>query len=65
MSQPDAAPSGEKAPLLEYINREGVYVDELIRASGLSASEVSLELLELELSGRIERQAGNKVALIK
>lgn len=65
ISQPDAVLSGEKAPLLEYINREGVYVDELIRTSGLSASEVSLELLELELSGRIERQAGNKVALIK
>ena len=65
MSQPDTVPAGEKVPLLEYINREGVYVDELIRTSGLSASEVSLELLELELSGRIERQAGNKVALIK
>lgn len=65
MSLPDKTPADVKTPLLEYINREGVYVDELIRISGLNASEVSLELLELELSGRIERQTGNKVALIK
>lgn len=51
--------------LVDYINREGIYVDELIRLSGLSASEVSLKLLELEMDGRIERQPGNKVALIK
>lgn len=57
--------SQEKLPLCEYINREGIYVDELIRISGLSASEVSLQLLELELNGKIERQPGNKVALIK
>ncbi len=65
MSLPDATSAGVKTPLLDYINREGVYVDELIRASGLNASEVSLELLELEMNGRIERQVGNKVALIK
>lgn len=65
LSEPDAVSAGSQTPLLEYINREGVYVDELIRTSGLSASEVSLQLLELELGGRIERQAGNKVALIK
>lgn len=65
MSLPDMASADVKTPLLDYINREGVYVDELIRTSGLNASEVSLELLELELSGRIERQTGNKVALIK
>lgn len=65
MSLPDTTPADVKTSLLENINREGVYVDELIRISGLNASEVSLELLELELSGRIERQTGNKVALIK
>ncbi|MFR1032401.1 MAG: hypothetical protein ACLSE6_07775 [Alphaproteobacteria bacterium] len=43
----------------------GVYVDELIRVSGLDSAAVSLRLLELEMEGRIERQVGNKVALIK
>lgn len=55
----------KEADITTYLTREGVYVDEIIRESGLSASEVSFALLELELSGRIERQTGNKVALIK
>jgi len=47
------------------LNFDGVYVDEIIRVSGLSEAEVALELLELEMIGKIERQSGNKVALIK
>lgn len=61
-------PKIEKATfgsILDYLSREGVYVDEIIRASGWSASEVSFALLELELNGKLERQVGNKVALIK
>lgn len=55
----------EKSSVIDCLNSEGVYVDEIIRSSGLDASEVSLELLKLEMEGRIERQPGNKVALIK
>lgn len=55
----------ENICLVDYISREGVYVDELIRATGLTVSELSPLLLELELNGKIERQPGNKVALIK
>lgn len=51
--------------VLSCISADGVYVDEIIRSSGLDASEVSLILLELEISGKIERQTGNKVALLK
>ena len=51
--------------LLELLTPQGVYVDELIRISGLDSASVSLQLLELEMSGKIERQVGNKVALIK
>ncbi len=51
--------------MIDYLNHSGVYVDEIIRASGLDAATVSLELLELELSGKIVRQPGNKVALVK
>ena len=61
----DVCPSANNGSLLDLINREGIYVDELIRISGLSPAEVSLKLLELEMAGRIERQPGNKVALIK
>ena len=57
--------SSQKTKIIDYLNSDGVYVDEIIRASGMSASEVALELLDLEMSGKIERQSGNKVALIK
>lgn len=51
--------------LTDYISYDGVYVDELIRVTGMNVSELSSALLELELNGKIERQPGNKVALIK
>ena len=51
--------------IIDYLNFDGVYVDEIIRASKMSEAEVALELLELEMDGKIERQSGNKVALIK
>ncbi len=40
-----------------------VSVDEIVRQSGLPASEVQMVLLELELAGRLERGAGAKVKL--
>ena len=57
--------TGNKPQVIDFLTAEGVYVDEIIRASGLDSAAVSLELLELEMAGRIERQVGNKVALIK
>lgn len=61
--QPDNSKSELK--VIDCLTAEGVYVDEIIRATGLDSATVSLELLELEMDGRIERQVGNKVALIK
>lgn len=40
-----------------------VPVDELVRLSDASAGEVQLVLLELDLAGRIDRHAGNKVSI--
>ena len=40
-----------------------VPVDEIIRLSGGSAGAVQMALLELDLAGRLERHAGNKVSL--
>ena len=57
--------SNSKLKVIDCLTAEGVYVDEIIRATGLDSATVSLELLELEMDGRIERQVGNKVALIK
>ncbi|MFI3241690.1 MAG: DNA-processing protein DprA [Alphaproteobacteria bacterium] len=50
--------------ILDFIDASGVYVDELIRVTGLDVETVELELMELELSGVVERQSGNKVVLI-
>lgn len=62
---PGSAPARTQTKIIDYLNADGVYVDEIIRASGLDAAQVALELLELEMDGKIERQSGNKVALIK
>lgn len=62
---PDTASPDRETDILSLLTPAGVYVDELIRVSGLDSAAVSLQLLELEMEGRIERQVGNKVALIK
>lgn len=62
---PDTASPDRETDILSLLTPAGVYVDELIRFSGLDSAAVSLRLLELEMEGRIERQVGNKVALIK
>ena len=38
-------------------------VDEIVRLSGADPGEVQLVLLELDLAGRLDRHAGNKVSL--
>ena len=55
----------EKTPetLKDYLTVDGVYIDELIRLTGKNASEIAMEIIELELSGIAERRAGNKIAL--
>lgn len=50
--------------ILENLSPSPVSVDELARQCFVSPSVVLTVLLELELSGRIERQPGNKVAMI-
>lgn len=39
-----------------------VPVDEIIRLSGASSGVVQMALLELDLAGRLDRHAGNKVS---
>ena len=51
--------------LLDCLNYDGVYVDELIRQTGLDSAELAAQLLDLELDNLIERLPGNKIALLK
>lgn len=53
----------ERAALLSLLGPVSVPVDELVRQSGLSAPVVQLILIELELAGRLERHAANRVSL--
>jgi DNA processing protein len=50
--------------ILECLGPSPVQVDDLIRQCDLPASVVLTVLLELELAGRLERQAGHRVSLI-
>lgn len=53
-----------RAKILENLGPSPVLVDELIRQCQLSAPLALTVLLELELAGRLERQPGQRVALI-
>jgi DNA processing protein len=53
-----------RAQVLESLGPSPVMVDSIIRECQLSASVVSLVLLELELAGRLERHPGNQVSLL-
>ncbi len=59
-----AADEALRIRLLEILSPTPVQIDEVIRAAGAPVGDVLTVILELELSGRIERQPGNKVNLI-
>lgn len=61
----DNIPQQKTSSVMDYLTHEGVDIDEIIQASGLDSAVVNAELLYLELEGKISRQPGNKVALIK
>ncbi len=47
----------------ELLGHSAVPVDEIVRLSGAETGAVQLVLLELDLAGRLDRHAGNKVSL--
>ncbi|MDH3702760.1 MAG: DNA-processing protein DprA [Alphaproteobacteria bacterium] len=61
-----ATPASETAStrILETLGPTPLAVDEIVRDTGFTPSEVWNILLDLELAGRLERQPGNLVALI-
>lgn len=58
--EPDSAARGR---IVNLLGPTPVSLDDLIRASGASATTVRVVLLELELAGRLARHAGGLVAL--
>lgn len=62
-SAPAEAEPDTRLRIEELLGPSPVPVDEVIRLSGADAGAVQLVLLELDLAGRIDRHAGNKVSL--
>ncbi|HMR30793.1 MAG TPA: DNA-processing protein DprA [Geminicoccaceae bacterium] len=58
-----AEPEGLAALLAERLGPEPLGIDELVRQCSASVAEVQDALVDLELSGRLERHPGNRVAL--
>lgn len=54
----------EPADISSLLSNAPVAVDELIRQSGESAGAVHISLMELEISGRLQRHAGGRVSLL-
>jgi DNA processing protein len=59
----DDSSEAERSAAINLMGMTYVSVDELVRQSGCSQEIVQLVLLEIELSGKLERGAGGKVRL--
>ncbi|MBN9024380.1 MAG: DNA-processing protein DprA [Rhizobiales bacterium] len=55
---------GDRERLIEALGPVPTEIDDLIRFTGLSAGLVQVLLLELDLAGRIEHHAGQRVSLL-
>jgi DNA processing protein len=54
----------ERKRIVALLGPTAVDIDDLVRLSGASPAVVRTVLLELEIAGRLERQAGGRVALL-
>lgn len=64
---PQALPEieqSERERLLSLLSVSPVDIDELVRATGLSARKVNILLLELDLAGRLQRHGQQLVSLV-
>jgi DNA processing protein len=55
---------GSREKIVSLLGPTPVALDDLIRLSGVSAAEARVILLELDLAGRLERQAGGLISLV-
>ncbi len=60
----DLSEDSVHATVEDLLGPDPVAVDELVRQCHVSAAAVRAVLLELELAGRLERHAGNRVSLL-
>lgn len=53
-----------RAQVQELLGPAPAHVDDIVRETGVPAGLLRMVLLELELAGRLERQAGDRIALL-
>lgn len=62
--EPFAEPAtSEREKVVEALGPTPIEIDEIVRFTGVSARAVHVILLELDLAGRVERHAGQRVSL--
>jgi DNA processing protein len=60
----ESEPKTAHGRIIELLGATPTSVDELVRECHMSAASVQSALLELELTGRIERHPGNRISLV-
>lgn len=63
-SDGDSVPADMASRIIEALGVAPIELDEISRATGCSARDLRVVLLELDLAGRIERHPGNMVSLL-
>lgn len=58
-------PTCRKSEIEDFLSSSPITVDEIIRASKLDAATVTMQILDLELAGKIIKLPGNRIALKK
>jgi len=60
-SPPD---NNERVRLVDSLGHTPVHIDEILRHADMDPGKVQMVLLELDLAGKIERHAGNRISLV-
>ncbi len=61
--EPGEPAETEREKVMEALGPTPIPIDDIVRFTGVAARHVQVVLLELDLSGRIERHPGNRVSL--
>lgn len=64
LQEPGEPQSDERNRVMALLGPSPIDIDDLIRLSGTRPAIVRMVLLELEIAGRLDRQAGGRVALL-
>jgi DNA processing protein len=61
---PEDIDDSDRQRVIDALGPSATPIDDVLRATGLTAGQLMLALIELELAGRIERHPGQRISLI-